>query len=302
MWYLKEFEENLRSRQLGERTTNVYLLHVGRFVRYAEENQITTCKAVSDETVTTFIHEILDMLSLTPGWKYVALLYLKRYFAFLVERSLIFYPPFVPAKKPRYRSGSYKALEKGNLQNLLDEFPTDKDSDIMAKAILELGYSAALRPGEIRRLKIEDIDYQRRMLFIEQSKGKKDRTVPVGEIALRWLRRYVREVRPDYLKDSCERRIFIGMRTGQALSDRAFTEFLSYRLKRAGFEHFSPHQLRASAATHMVEEGLDAGHLQQILGYQRLNTTKIYVQLQTDSLKKVLATAHPRVLAEKNNL
>jgi integrase/recombinase XerD len=171
----------------------------------------------------------------------------------------------------------------------------------MAKAILELGYSSALRPGEIRRLKIEDVDYRRRVLFIEQSKGKKDRTVPVGETALRWLRHYIREVRPNYLIDTSERCIFIGMRTGRAISDRAFTEFLSYRLKRAGFEHFAPHQLRASAATHMVEEGLDAGHLQRILGHQRLNTTKIYIQLQTDSLKKVLATEHPRVLAEKDS-
>jgi site-specific recombinase XerD len=297
MWHLNEFREYLRSRQLSDRTIGCYRLHVDRFIRYCDD--IDDCKAVSDADVLKYIHDVVDRLSHTPGWKYVGLLCLKKYFAFLVERSLLFAPPLVPVKKPRYCSGSYRAIDKQKIRMLLDTFPVTKASDIMAKAILELGYSAALRPGEIRALKIEDIDFSAGLLFIEQGKGKKDRTVPVGTLALMWIRRYVQEVRPKHLADNAERCVFIGMRTGVPLTHRGITEFLSYRLKRLGLANVSPHQLRASAATHMVSEGMSIGYLQRMLGHKRLNTTKIYVQIHADELKKVMQASHPRVHLQK---
>ena len=300
MWYLNEFQENLRTQQLTDRTIGTYRLHINRFIRYCEDNEIPGCKAASDDDVFRYIHEVIDHLPHTPGWKYVALICLKRYFAFLVDRSMLFAPPSVPVKKPRYCSGSYKAVDKQTLRVLLDNFPAIKDADIMAKAILELGYSAALRPGEIRTLKIEDIDFSTGRLFIEQGKGKKDRTVPVGTVALQWVHRYIHEVRLSHLKDPAERCVFIGTRSGMPLSHRAFTEFLAYRLKRLGLQKISPHQLRASAATHMVSEGMSIGYLQRILGHKRLNTTKTYVQIHADELKDVMQCSHPRVFIDKS--
>ena len=298
MWYLNEFQTHLHSRQLSIRTVRNYRLQVNRFIRYCEDRGVSDCKAVTDDDVHRFIGEVLDQQSHTPGWKYVTLLCLGRYFGFLYERSVLFAPPSVPVKKPRYSSGSYRALDQHTLRMLLDHLPVANDSDIMARAILELGYSAALRPGEIRQLKIEDIDNAGGLLFIEQGKGKKDRTVPVGATALERVRRYIREVRPSRLKTPNERRVFVGMRSGMPLSDRALTEFLNYLLKRVGLQHLSPHQLRASAATHMVSEGMSIGYLQRMLGHSRLDTTRIYVQFQADELKQIMNQSHPRVRLE----
>ena len=302
MWYLNEFQEYLRSAQLVAQTISNYRLHVGRFMRYCEDRGIGDCKTVSDDDVHNYLHEVLDILPHTPGWKYIAALCLKKYFAYLVERSLLFAPPAIPVKKPRYFSGSYQAIEKHELRILLNTFPVKEEADIMAKAILELGYSAALRPGEIRRLKIEDIDFLNRVLFIEQGKGKKDRTVPVGETALKWVRRYIREVRPNHLKKPAERSLLVGMRSGVPLTNRALTEFLAYRLKRSGSMRIAPHRLRASAATHMVSEGMNIGFVQQILGHKRLDTTRIYVQIHADELKKIMARSHPRIHLEKRRV
>ena len=302
MWYLNEFQEYLRSKQLTAQTIGNYRLHVGRFVRYCEDRGIDDCKAVSDDDVHDYVHDILDSLPHTPGWKYIAALCLKKYFAFLVERSLLFAPPAVAVKKPRYSSGSYRAIEKNELRILLDTFPVKEEADVMAKTILELGYSSALRPGEIRRLKIEDIDFSNRVLFIEQGKGKRDRTVPVGETALTWVRRYIREVRPNRLKEPSERSLFVGMRSGTPLTNRALVEFLAYRLKRSGSQRIAPHRLRASAATHMVNEGMNIGFVQQILGHKRLDTTRIYVQIHANELKKVMERSHPRVHLEKRRV
>jgi len=299
MWYLNEFLEYLCSKQLCALTVNNYRLHVGRFIRYCEDHSIRGCTAVGDDDVYNYVNEILDKLPHTPGWKYNAALCLNRYFAFLVERSLLFAPPAVPVKKPRYFSGSYQAIEKDKLRILLDTFPVKKPADVMAKAVLELGYSAALRPGEIRRLRIEDIDFSNQVLFVEQGKGKKDRTVPVGKTALVSIRRYIRDVRLDRLKEPTERTVFIGMRSGMPLSNRALSEFLAYRLERAGVSRIAPHRLRASAATHMVNAGMDIGFVQQILGHTRLDTTRIYVQINAGELKAVLERSHPRVKFEK---
>ena len=299
MWHLDKFQEHLRSQQLCERTLGCYRLHVNRFIHYCEDHEIPSCKAVSDDDVYGYIHEVIDQLPHTPGWKYVALICLKRYFAFLVDRSILFAPPSVTVKKPQYSSGSYKAVEKQTLRVLLDKFPVVKDADIMAKAILELGYSAAMRPGEIRTLKIEDIDFSTGLIFIEQGKGKKDRTVPVGTVALEWVHRYIHEVRSNRLKDPAGRCVFIGMRSGMPFSHQAFTEFLAYRLKRLGLPKLSPHQLRASAATHMVSEGMSIGYLQRMLGHKRLNTTKTYVQIHAEELKGVIWKSHPRVHLDK---
>ena len=300
MWYLDEFQSYLHSRQLSVKTIGNYRLHVNRFISYCEDRGLRGCNAVTDDDVHRFIGKELDRFSHTPGWKYAALLCLKRYFAFLVDRSIVFAPPSVPVKKPRYASGSYRAIGKQTIRSILDRLPVENDSDVMAKAIFELGYSAALRPGEIRELKIEDIDYACGLLFIEQGKGKKDRTVPVGATALEWVRRYIREVRPSYLKAPAERCVFIGMRSGRPLTHRALSEFLSYRLKRIGVQHIFPHQLRASAATHMVSEGMSIGYLQRILGHSQLDTTRIYVQIHTDELKKVMNRSHPRVHLEQS--
>ena len=299
MWYLEEFQTYLHSRQLSIRTIRNYRLHVNRFMRYCEDRGISGCTAVTDDDVHRFTNDVLDRQLHTPGWKYVGLLCLGRYFAFLVEQSIVFAPPSVPVKKPRYSSGSYRALGKHTLRMLLDQLPDVTDSDIMTRAILELGYSAALRPGEIRRLKIKDIDNAGGLLFIEQGKGRKDRIVPVGKVALEWIHRYIREVRPKRLKTPEERCIFVGMRSGAPLTDRALTEFVSYRLKRTRAQHLSPHQLRASAATHMVSEGMSIGYLQLMLGHTRLDTTRIYVQIHADELKQIMNQSHPRVHLEE---
>jgi integrase/recombinase XerD len=299
MWYLDEFQKHLHSRQLSIRTIRNYRLQVDRFIRYCEDCGIPGCNAVTDDDVHRFTSDVIEQLSHTPGWKYVSLLCLGRYFAFLVEQSIVFAPPSVPVKKPRYSSGSYQALDKRTLRMLLDQLPDATESDVMARAILELGYSAALRPGEIRALKIEDIDHAGGLLFIEQGKGKRDRTVPVGKVALEWVHRYIREVRPNRLKTPDERHVFVGMSSGAPLTDRALTEFVSYRLKGIGAQHLSPHQLRTSAATHKVSEGMSIGYLQRMLGHTRLDITKIYVQNHAEELKQIMNRLHPRVHLEQ---
>ena len=300
MWYLNEFLHELASQQLHSRSIQSYRLHLDRFIRYCTVKGIEGAGSVTEEITGTYIQAHIEESPYSPGWRYVAKLYLRRYFEYLSLHSYIFCPPSIPVRHPRYRSGSYRALPREDLNLLLDTYPCGSDADLMVKAILELSYSAALRPGEVRRLKVEDIDFRSGLLFIEQSKGMKDRMVPVGNTALQWLRKYLKEVRPGYVKDPDDTTVFVGMRTGCRFRHRAFSQFVHGRLKIHGFTPFVPYQMRSSAATHMVTGGMSTGYVQRILGHIDLRTTQSYVQLHVDDLKEKLAAAHPRNSIEKH--
>ena len=139
-----------------------------------------------------------------------------------------------------------------------------------------------------------DVDFTEGRLFINQSKGKKDRVVPIGNTACKWLKRYIADVRPRYTRNASERRVYLGIRSRKPFRHTAIAEFIKYRLERSGFPAIALHQLRASAATHLVESGADTAFVQRILGHTDINTTRTYVQIDHRALVSKLAESHPR--------
>jgi integrase/recombinase XerD len=302
MWYVELFLHELTSRGCSASYIASNRLHVERFIKWCSMQGITSVKNVSDAAVNRYFESTVENSEISPGWKYAKKLVVRRYFAFLEDRNLIFVSPQFPIRKPEVPSGHYQALKLDELRWILDEYPTDTDADLLVKSILETGYSAALRPCEIRHLMIEDIDYRNGRIFIEQSKGKKDRVVPVGAAALHWMQRYLSDARPHYAIDPADRHVYLGPRSKRPFGHTAIGEFVGYRLEKYGFSRVCLHQLRASAATHMVESGMDIAYVQQILGHTELNTTRNYVQLDDRELARKLAGTHPRnAMAERRN-
>ena len=298
MWYLEEFVTVLRSSGLNERTVANYRRFTHRMIGYFVANGINHCRKVSENDLQRYLDAGVQLQKFTPGWKYVNTICIHRYFQFLADENIIFAPPRMAIKNPGTWSKSYPAIEKDELRRILDQFPTNCDSDVLAKAILETAYSSALRSGEIRRLKLGDISYASGTLFLEQSKGRKDRVVPVGRTALHWVKRYIKEVRPRHVVNPDDTHVFIGIRSGKPFRHRALAEFIKARLRKHGLPHPNIHQLRASAATHMVNAGMKIGYAQHLLGHQELNTTKVYVQIHQKELDHLLVKHHPRAAME----
>ena len=295
MWYVEEFLAQLRSSNLSERTVANYRRFIERMTRHFDRIDVDHCRKVTENDIHRYLETNIGGTSYTPGWKYVNTLCIRRYFHFLAGENIIFAPPRITVKNPRVWSDSYPALDELELRRILVSFPAESDSDILAKTILETAYSSALRSGEIRALKLADISFSSGTLFLEQAKGKKDRIVPVGKTALFWIKRYVQEIRPRYLADPDETHLFVGIRTGRPIRHRALSEFIKERLRIHGLPHVNIHQLRASAATHMVNAGMTVGYAQHLLGHQDLATTKTYVQVHQQELRQLLTTVHPRL-------
>ena len=303
MWKIDLFESAIARKGLSAATIASYRLHVERFVQWCSVEGVPGIRGVTDSVVERYVETQIGSRAVSAGWKYAENLALRRYFTILEQHDEVLIAPIVHARKPKNLTVGYRSIDCDLLRTVLDSFPTDADSDLLAKSLLETGYSAALRPGELRRLKVEDIDFTSGRLFLSQSKGRKDRIVPIGEVALFWLKRYLSEIRPRYVVSPAERIVYIGPRSRKPFTRRAIGEFIRYRLIKHQFPRISLHQLRASAATHMVESGMDIAYVQRILGHEELKTTQRYVQIEFRDLAEKLDSFHSRIhLTERRQI
>jgi len=170
---------------------------------------------------------------------------------------------------------------------------------IKGKAIIELAYSSALRPREVYELKIPDIDFKPGLLFIEQSKNKKDRVVPVGMKAMAWTKKYLQEVRPRYIKDKSHSYLFISHKTGERLTVYGVRWAIQESLRRSGNKPIKPYSLRVTSATHLLLNGMNIVYISKLLGHSIIKTTRGYLHVDLKQLKREINAKHPRLRIEK---
>jgi integrase/recombinase XerC len=160
-------------------------------------------------------------------------------------------------------------------------------------AMLEILYASGARVSELCGLDLEDIDYARQTIRV-LGKGKKERTIPIGNPAMRGLESWLKEGRDLLAGSKSERAVFLGAR-GKRIDQRTVRTMVYHALAALeGVEKMGPHALRHSAATHLLEGGADLRTVQEILGHASLATTQIYTHVSTERLQKAFKQAHPR--------
>jgi integrase/recombinase XerC len=162
------------------------------------------------------------------------------------------------------------------------------------RAMLEVLFSTGVRVSELVDLNFMDVDFEGRTLRV-RGKGKKQRTAPIGETAMAAVKRYLDLRRADSRSASFDQNALFVNKHGQRLSTRSVRRKLDKYLAEAGLDPtISPHTLRHSFATHLLNNGADLRSVQELLGHQSLSTTQIYTHLTTPRLKAVYDDAHPR--------
>lgn len=159
-------------------------------------------------------------------------------------------------------------------------------------AIMELLYATGIRVGELCALDIDDIDTSRRVVRVF-GKGRKERSVPYGVPAAEALQRWLDEARPGLARHGSGPAVFLGARGGR-IDQRAVRRLVHERIGVVDAPDLSPHGLRHTAATHLLEGGADLRSVQELLGHASLATTQIYTHISTDRLRKAYEQAHPR--------
>ena len=189
-----------------------------------------------------------------------------------------------------------RSLAPDEVRALLELPDTSDPLGIRDRAILETFYGTGIRRSELARINVDDIDRSRGLLFVRQGKGAKDRVVPLGEHARRWISRYIEETRPLLDAGVAGRALFISG-YGQRLSSGYVGNWVRRLMVQAGVSYpGSCHLIRHACATHMLENGADIRYIQQLLGHARLDTTQIYTEVSIVKLREVHARTHPRGL------
>ncbi len=183
-------------------------------------------------------------------------------------------------------------LSVSQINSILENIDTTKQMNLRDRALLELLYATGIRVSEIADLKIENIDIEvgyARVL----GKGSKERIVPMGKHAKKWLKKYLENVRPNLNKGVVENCVFLN-RGGRQFSRQSIWKIIKKYGRKNAILKISPHTFRHSFATHLLEGGADLRSVQEMLGHVDISTTQIYTQLDRRRLKEIHKKYHPR--------
>jgi integrase/recombinase XerD len=270
--------------------------------KYFDQIKIFDEREVTEQHIPGYINFLKQDKKVSDLHRAKLLNCLKLYFKFLEEKNLIFLNPFSRIDNFKEERIPAKVLTHEEIQFIFSQIKTDNDSGIRARMILELGYSSALRPGEIARLAITDIDFNKGLIHIVKSKYKKDRIVPVGHEAIKWIKKYMEEVRPKYITNVNNDHLIISfLMTGKEMKVKSVNSYIAHILKRNNLKHFKLSKLRTTGATHLLLNGMGLLHIKALLGHDYVTTTKSYLRLTTLELKKELSLKHPRCKLTINN-
>ncbi len=265
---LRLLDDELVLRGYARQTRSLYSAHVRRF--YAGrtgKDPVTT-----DEEVRGWMLHILRA-GLSRSYANQALSALR----FLHRYVLNAPAPVADIPRPKREKKLPKILSEHEVRRFLDELRSPKH-----RAIAFILYSAGLRVGEVSRLRVEDVDSDRAQIHVRQGKGGKDRYAILSPLVLAVLREYVRVERPSHW-------LFPGgNRRDRHLTTRTIQKQVERAGKRAGIEkRVTPHMLRHSFATHLLESGTDLKSIQELLGHEKISTTVIYTHVAQRNLRKV---------------
>jgi integrase/recombinase XerC len=220
---------------------------------------------------------------------------LRSFYKFLVKRGHLASNPVTSVKTPKQEKKLPKFLEYEDIQRLLNSPPTDTWLGARDRAIMEVLYSTGMRVSELVALNMDDVDFLGEVIHV-RGKGKKERISPIGSTALQAIQHYIEFRNRRMQNDSdFDARVLFANKHGQRLSTRSVRRKMDKYLKMAGLDpSISPHTLRHSFATHMLNNGADLRSVQELLGHQSLSTTQVYTHLTTSRIKEVYDNAHPR--------
>ena len=227
---------------------------------------------------------------------------LRSFYKFLVKRGHLSTNPVMAVRTPKQEKKLPKFLEYDQVKKLLETPPTDNWLGARDRAIMETLYSTGVRVSELVALNIEDIDFLSEVLHV-RGKGKKERLTPIGSSALQTIQHYM-EFRNRRAQNNAnfDAKVLFVNKHGKRLSTRSVRRKMDKYLQMAGLDpSISPHTLRHSFATHMLNNGADLRSVQELLGHQSLSTTQIYTHLTTKKLKEVYDSAHPRDEQKQNS-
>lgn len=296
---VQEFLKSLKVRNLSRNTIKGTAWKLGKFLAYLESRDITEAAAITREVIATFqvtLYEQINQQGRPNGVQHQnrMLSAVKQFTSYLKEYDYIVADP---AKDIRYAKEP-KSLPRGILtpseaRKILHTPDTKSVIGYRDRTILELLYSSGIRKDELITLTLGDVDYTDGFLRVI-GKGDKERVVPLGRIACRYMENYIKSVRPELLRDPYEKTVFLSGRH-KPLSKNMVWELTKKYSKKAKIpKNVHPHTFRHTCATQMLRNKAHIRAVQELLGHSSLDSTQVYTHVSITDLKEIHKSCHPR--------
>jgi site-specific recombinase XerD len=288
---LTEFDRDARARSVAERTRRAYGTDLAQFVEWAGGMGLGPA-AVRHRDVRRYAAG-LSQGGAAPATVARKLAAIRGLFDYLVRTERIGQNPADLVSSPKRDQKLPQVMSGEQVRMLLERIPATTPLELRDRAMLELAYSCGLRCEEIVTLDLGAFDFETEQLRV-LGKGSKERLLPVGEPAQRALRAFLERGRGALADDGGERALFLS-KSGRRLSNSDVTRRLGLWVREAALAGgVSPHSLRHSFATHLLEGGADLRTIQELLGHASISTTQVYTRVDAARLRDAYLATHPR--------
>ena len=277
---------------LAKATLDSYRTDLGRLAGWLAETQAEALRDARETTLTVFIAQLARQTRASSQARYLSTL--RRFYRWQVGRGHIAVDPTLKLANPSRPSRLPKTMSEKQVEQLLAAPDLDTPLGLRDRAMLETLYATGLRVSELVGLRVHEVSLADGVLRAF-GKGSKERLVPLGQIAIDWLVRYLNEARSEILKGQHSDALFVTGRGGP-MTRQAFWQLIKRYALLAGIapEKLSPHVLRHAFATHLLNHGADLRVVQLLLGHADISTTQIYTHVARERLKTLHAQHHPR--------
>ena len=286
--YFFDFLEN--DKKLSDNTLQSYKRDLKQFRRYLEACEVNY-NHVKEEDIKDYIRELQeDGKKASSISRCIASI--RSFYQFVLKRKKIKVDPTANIQSPKIEKRVPSVLTSKEVELLLDQ---PKDVDLKGtrdKAMLEFAYATGMRVTEIISLNIEDVNLEEG--YVTCKTGSKKRNIPLGTMSLNALKEYIEQARDVLIKNENEHALFVNINGGR-LTRQGFWKIIKFNKEQAHItKDITPHVLRHSFATHLLQNGADLKAIQTMLGHSDISSTQIYMQFQDEGLKDVYKKAHPR--------
>ncbi len=277
---------------LSDNTIESYRYDMARYLAYLDNNNIHESNNITPNILREFLAQLLrNQMSVSSVKR--GLTTMRQFHKFLLMEGLADSNPTTYLETPGGWRKLPKTLSLSEVDALLKQPDENKSEGSRDSAMIELLYATGLRVSELISMKQGNINLEVGYI-ITVGKGGKERIVPAGEYALDKIRLYIMTARNNILKDRHSPHLFITSR-GKGMTRQGFWKIIKKYARQAGIDKdISPHTLRHSFATHLLERGADLRSVQMMLGHSDISTTQIYTHINRERLKKIHAECHPR--------
>ncbi|MBR3881715.1 MAG: site-specific tyrosine recombinase XerD [Clostridia bacterium] len=283
-----EFLEN--DKKLSLNTLQSYKRDITQYQEYIDKNGLNYLK-IDNEDIEKYF-KALKMLNKKTSTISRNLATIRSFYQFLLRTKKIKVDPTVGVQSPKVEKKVPSILTSKEVELLLEQPKNIDLKGIRDKAMLEFAYATGMRVTEIISLDITDVNLEGS--YVVCNTGFKKRNIPLGSISLKALKDYIEKARPILIKDEKVGALFVNV-NGKRLTRQGFWKIVKFYKEQAHItKEITPHVLRHSFATHLLQNGADLKAIQTMLGHSDISSTQVYMQFQNENLKDIYKKAHPR--------